>query len=208
MPSNTLVRDLAERRPDGRKPPFERADAWAARQPVGRLGRPDEAEATFRRALELQPDSAELKFGLSVVKLLLGDYESGLALFENRLEKDALPQAAYGALQARLKERGFAYPELRVDLIGYSSVAFLSPETKALAIAPRGSQRFVDLNLQTLRSRDYPLADEVYFYVRKEPGKHSYGSPGNGTPKQASCSGFACSNTWRHGFMWWNCQAW
>jgi SRSO17 transposase len=36
VPSNTLVRDLAERRPDGRKPPLERADAWAARQPAGR----------------------------------------------------------------------------------------------------------------------------------------------------------------------------
>jgi SRSO17 transposase len=39
VPSNTLVRDLAERRPDGRKPPFERADVWAARQPAGRWRR-------------------------------------------------------------------------------------------------------------------------------------------------------------------------
>jgi SRSO17 transposase len=39
VPSNTLVRDLEERRPDGRKPPFERADAWAARQPSGRWRR-------------------------------------------------------------------------------------------------------------------------------------------------------------------------
>lgn len=55
--------------------------------------------------------------------------------------------------------------------IGYASVAFLTPATKAVAIAPRGSEKYVDLNLQTLRSREYPLADEVYFYVRKEPGK-------------------------------------
>ena len=39
VPSNTLVRDLAEGRPDGRKPPFERADVWAARQPAGRWRR-------------------------------------------------------------------------------------------------------------------------------------------------------------------------
>jgi SRSO17 transposase len=39
VPSNTLVRDLEERRPDGRKPPFERADVWAARQPAGRWRR-------------------------------------------------------------------------------------------------------------------------------------------------------------------------
>jgi phosphate transport system substrate-binding protein len=55
--------------------------------------------------------------------------------------------------------------------IGYSSIAFLSPETKALAIAPRASAKFVELNLETLRSRQYPLADEVYFYLRKAPGK-------------------------------------
>ena len=35
VPCNTLVRELV-RQPDGRKPPFERADAWAARQPASR----------------------------------------------------------------------------------------------------------------------------------------------------------------------------
>src|ERR1700687_1819809 len=55
--------------------------------------------------------------------------------------------------------------------IGYSSGAFLNPATQSLAIAPRGSEKYVELNLQTLRSREYPLADEVYFYVRKDPGK-------------------------------------
>jgi SRSO17 transposase len=39
VPSNTAVRDLAERGPGGRKPPFERADAWAARQPASRWRR-------------------------------------------------------------------------------------------------------------------------------------------------------------------------
>jgi SRSO17 transposase len=34
-PCNTLVRELVHR-PDGRKPAFERADAWAARQPASR----------------------------------------------------------------------------------------------------------------------------------------------------------------------------
>jgi SRSO17 transposase len=36
VPANTLVRDLEERSADGRKPPFERVDAWAARQPARR----------------------------------------------------------------------------------------------------------------------------------------------------------------------------
>jgi SRSO17 transposase len=39
VPSNTTVRDLEERGPDGRKPAFERADAWAARQPSRRWRR-------------------------------------------------------------------------------------------------------------------------------------------------------------------------
>jgi phosphate transport system substrate-binding protein len=55
--------------------------------------------------------------------------------------------------------------------IGYSSIAFLTPNIKALAIAPRGTANYVELNIQTLRSREYPLADEVYFYVQRDPGK-------------------------------------
>lgn len=35
VPANTLVREVATR-PDGRRPPFERADVWAARQPASR----------------------------------------------------------------------------------------------------------------------------------------------------------------------------
>lgn len=55
--------------------------------------------------------------------------------------------------------------------IGYSSVAYLTPQTKAVAIAPRGSDKYVELNLETLRSHAYPLFDEVYFYIDREPGK-------------------------------------
>src|SRR5205807_1314470 len=33
VPANTLLRAVVTR-PDGRRPPFERADAWAARQPA------------------------------------------------------------------------------------------------------------------------------------------------------------------------------
>jgi phosphate transport system substrate-binding protein len=55
--------------------------------------------------------------------------------------------------------------------IGYSSVGYLTPKTKALAIAPRGSNKYVELNLETLRDHSYPLFDEVYFYIDREPGK-------------------------------------
>jgi len=66
-----------------------------------RQRRTDEALENYRRALQLRPDSAELKFGLSMAKLLLGDYESGFALYESRLEKGAF---AHGALQTRLED--------------------------------------------------------------------------------------------------------
>jgi SRSO17 transposase len=39
VPANTLVRDLAAPRVGGRLPPFERAEAWAARQPRSRWRR-------------------------------------------------------------------------------------------------------------------------------------------------------------------------
>jgi Tfp pilus assembly protein PilF len=68
------------------------------------LGRSAEAESNYVRALGLMPSSAELRVGFSLVKLLLGDYESGLALFESRLDTDTLPRAAYGALNERLAE--------------------------------------------------------------------------------------------------------
>ena len=72
------------------------------------LGRPQEAEESYRRALALKPDSAELKLGYSLVKLLLGDYETGFLLYENRLDKDALPQAMYSPLQERMAQLGDA----------------------------------------------------------------------------------------------------
>jgi phosphate transport system substrate-binding protein len=55
--------------------------------------------------------------------------------------------------------------------IGFSGIGFLTPQAKAVDIAPRGSTEYVALNLQNLRSRAYPLYDEVYFYLDRPPGK-------------------------------------
>jgi tetratricopeptide (TPR) repeat protein len=89
------------------KPDFPEAYDHLSSTLIG-LGRPDEAEESYRRALALRPDSAELKLGYSLVKLLLGDYESGFLLYESRLDKDALPQATYSALQERIAQLGDA----------------------------------------------------------------------------------------------------
>ncbi len=55
--------------------------------------------------------------------------------------------------------------------IGYSSVAYLTPQTKALAIAAREGNDYVELNLETLRNRTHPLFDEVYLYLDRVPGR-------------------------------------
>jgi phosphate transport system substrate-binding protein len=53
--------------------------------------------------------------------------------------------------------------------IGYSTVAYQSPATKVLAIAPRDGGEYVELTLDNLRNRTYPLYDEVYFYFNRDP---------------------------------------
>ena len=55
--------------------------------------------------------------------------------------------------------------------IGYSGFGFKRPDTKLIAVAPRGTSDYVELNLQTLRDRTYPLPDEVYFYINRPPGQ-------------------------------------
>ena len=55
--------------------------------------------------------------------------------------------------------------------IGYSGYGFLTANSKLVPIIPRGGNTAIPLNLQTLRNRTYPLPDEVYFYVNKEPEK-------------------------------------
>jgi phosphate transport system substrate-binding protein len=55
--------------------------------------------------------------------------------------------------------------------IGFSGIGFLTPQAKAVDVAPRGSTRYIALNLQNLRNRAYPLYDEVYFYLDRAPGK-------------------------------------
>jgi len=55
--------------------------------------------------------------------------------------------------------------------IGYSSVAYENQRVKALAIAAKASGPYVELNLETVRNRTYPLFDEVYFYINRVPGE-------------------------------------
>ena len=55
--------------------------------------------------------------------------------------------------------------------IGYSTISALSPNDKVIAVAPRSGGPAVDLTMDSVRSRTYPLFDEVYFYLNRGPGK-------------------------------------
>ena len=55
--------------------------------------------------------------------------------------------------------------------IGYSGVMFLTPQTKTLAIARQDGGPYVDVNIDTVQKRTYPLLLEVYYYVNRKPGE-------------------------------------
>jgi phosphate transport system substrate-binding protein len=55
--------------------------------------------------------------------------------------------------------------------IGYSTVGYITPQTKAVALAAKDGSPYVELTMDTVRNRTYPLFDEVYFYLNRAPGK-------------------------------------
>ena len=57
------------------------------------------------------------------------------------------------------------------DGIGYSSIAYLTPGTKPVALATREGGPYVPMTLRTVQNRTYPLDDEVYFYLDRDPAK-------------------------------------
>ncbi len=70
-----------------------------------------------------------------------------------------------------------AAEQLMLDLakdpygIGYSGVMFLNPQTKTLALADKPDDPYVDLSIENIQNRTYPLLLEVYYYLDREPGK-------------------------------------
>ena len=70
-----------------------------------------------------------------------------------------------------------AAQELMKDLsndpygIAYSGPQNITPETKLLSLSEKDNGPFVELNMQTVRNRTYPLFGEEYWYARREPGK-------------------------------------
>jgi phosphate transport system substrate-binding protein len=55
--------------------------------------------------------------------------------------------------------------------IGVSNLAFLTPETKALALAADAAGPFIAPTIENVQDRSYYLHSNNYFYVNREPGK-------------------------------------
>jgi phosphate transport system substrate-binding protein len=55
--------------------------------------------------------------------------------------------------------------------IAYNSMAFVNPRIKALAIAPRDGGPFVELTIENVQNRSYPLISQEYWLVNRKPGQ-------------------------------------
>lgn len=55
--------------------------------------------------------------------------------------------------------------------IAYTGIPFLTPQTRALALAQAEGSPYVPLTLETVQDRSYPLIRDVYYYVKREVGQ-------------------------------------
>jgi phosphate transport system substrate-binding protein len=55
--------------------------------------------------------------------------------------------------------------------IAYTCILYVTPQTKALALATDENRPYIELNLESVRNRTYPLTREVYYYLNQESGK-------------------------------------
>ena len=55
--------------------------------------------------------------------------------------------------------------------IAYNSMAFVNPRIKALAVAPRDGGPYVELTVETVQNRSYPLISQEYFIINRKPGQ-------------------------------------
>jgi len=55
--------------------------------------------------------------------------------------------------------------------IAYTGIPFLTPQTRALALAEAEGRPYVPLTLETVQDRTYPLIRDVYYYAKRESGK-------------------------------------
>jgi phosphate transport system substrate-binding protein len=47
----------------------------------------------------------------------------------------------------------------------------VTPQTKPVALAAKSGGPYVELTLENVQNRTYPLTRDVYYYLNREPGK-------------------------------------
>jgi phosphate transport system substrate-binding protein len=55
--------------------------------------------------------------------------------------------------------------------ICYSEITFITPQTKTLALAAKDNGPYVELTMENVRNRTYPLYDQVYMYTNGGNGR-------------------------------------
>ncbi len=94
-----------------------------------------------------------------------GKWNEGLRMYSN-----AAGQKADGSLTGAGE---LMMRDLSNDRYGiaYTGMPFKTPQTKALALSARAGEPFVELTLDTVQARRYPLLRDVYYYLKREKGK-------------------------------------
>lgn len=112
-----------------------------------KLGRPEAARASYRKAVELDPESAAAWFGLGRAAVLADDDKGAIHHFEKTLE--LAPDAAavhYPLAQACRRMGDLDCAQRHLDLHGPGGLSFTDP------LMQRVLQREVDTAIDTLRS--------------------------------------------------------
>lgn len=55
--------------------------------------------------------------------------------------------------------------------IAYSGIQNLTPQTKVLALAEREGGPYVELTMEAVRARTYPLHGEEFWYMNRSQGR-------------------------------------
>jgi len=55
--------------------------------------------------------------------------------------------------------------------IAYTGMPFLTPQTKPVALAAREGGPSIELTLDNVQSRTYPLTRDIFYYLKREKGK-------------------------------------
>lgn len=146
-------------------------DPKAARGPDGNIRRWGQLGLTGAWAdkpIHLYGYNLKYHFADEIDKKVLkgsGKWNEALRMYSNLagLKKDGSLTAAGEVMMKDLGEDPYG--------IAYTGMPFLTDRTKPLALAPRNGKDYVELTLDTVQNRSWPLTRDVYYYVKRRKGQ-------------------------------------